>query len=73
MVAADEPNARKHMELESVPNLQVYRILSTVTDVALSKTSSEISSENRAVSRLNILRFTLWRMAKCCLRFLRAL
>jgi hypothetical protein len=23
MVAADEPNARKHMELESVPNLQV--------------------------------------------------
>ena len=30
MVAADEPNARKHMELESVPNLQVYRTLSTV-------------------------------------------
>jgi hypothetical protein len=23
MVAADEPNARKHMELENIPNLQV--------------------------------------------------
>ena len=27
MVAADEPNARKHMELESVPNLQVDLLL----------------------------------------------
>jgi hypothetical protein len=26
MVAADEPNARKHMELENIPNLQVRSI-----------------------------------------------
>ena len=30
MVAADEPNSKKHMELESVPNLQVIKLMQSL-------------------------------------------
>lgn len=76
LVAADEPNARKHMELENVPNLQVAFMRRTVclTIFAASLLRHHLfilDARSSHLLVLNALHFA-WICHKCFPRFLRA-